>query len=62
MGFSTQEYWSGLPLPSPSECCHIANKIPACCQSQPEKGRGWPGWGPGTLAQEGLEQITEVAI
>ena len=23
MGFSRQEYWSGLPLPSPDLCCTI---------------------------------------
>lgn len=50
------------PLRIGSECCHIANKIRACCQSRPEKGRGWPGWGPSTLAQEGLEQTTAAAI
>ena len=49
------------PLRISSECGHIANKIRACCRSQPEKGKGWPGWGPGTFAREGLEQITAVA-
>ena len=49
------------PLRIGSECSHIANKVRACCRSQPEKGKGWPGWGPGTLAREGLEQITAVA-
>ena len=26
MGFSRQEYWSGVPLPSPLTCWHSANK------------------------------------
>ena len=26
MGFSRQEYWSGVPLPSPGQICQVANK------------------------------------
>ena len=26
MGFSRQEYWSGVPLPSPNQCCLIVFK------------------------------------
>ena len=27
MGFSSQEYWSGVPLPSPAICIHIFNSF-----------------------------------
>ena len=26
MGFSRQEYWSGLPFPSPFNCLNVLNK------------------------------------
>ena len=36
MGFSRQEYWSGLPLPSPLLCLASSKKLPAC-----KKTRNW---------------------
>ena len=36
MGFSRQEYWSGLPLPSPLQCLASSKKLPAC-----KKTRNW---------------------
>ena len=39
MGFARQEYWSGLPLPSP--CNAVSGSIPGLGKS-PEEGKGYP--------------------
>ena len=35
MGFSRQEYWSGVPLPSPTFCLEVCNLWPISLQSSP---------------------------
>ena len=42
MGFSRQEYWSGVPLPSPFHRLMSGRIIPVTLG----KGRGFPGVGP----------------
>ena len=32
MGFSRQEYWSGVPLPSPTVCLCYSNFLRICCE------------------------------
>ena len=50
MGFARQEYWSGVPLPSPSEMVAIADaglfqlKVSQNVESK-EGRRGWDGQG-----------------
>ena len=52
MGFSRQEYWSGLPFPSPGDLsdpgieptsAHLqADSLPLCHQGNPDSGKGRP--------------------
>ena len=31
MGFPRQEYWSGLPIPSPGDLCDLKDGTRVCC-------------------------------
>ena len=66
MGFSSQEYWSGLPFPSPNQ--YITFKLetgayqapPSTGFSSQEYWSGLPFPSPGDLPDSGIEPISPV--
>ena len=42
MGFSRQEYWSGVPLPSPNNHCNYSNLGNSFCGAPPTSSYGQP--------------------
>jgi len=56
MGFSRQEYWSGVPLPSPSKLYYNYNNFASMpVQVQCTMLDAW-GWCTGTTQRDGVER------